>query len=168
MPLTLIALSKVDDKDAGLASSLVNTCHVVGGSIGLAILGTLAWTVVANTARSSVNAARAGHPLHATAAQIKAAQAVLDGIVHIPPELAYGMAVSNVLAEVLFSAQNGQTRPAPPSPAYRNTWPEGTAAAHHQRYPQDPRRRARPQMTSGLDKASAVIITTLLGHLAAP
>jgi hypothetical protein len=59
-----------------------------------------------------VNAARAGHPLHATAAQIKAAQAVLDGIVHIPPELANGMAVSNVLAEVLFSAQNGQTSPA--------------------------------------------------------
>ena len=37
MPLTLIALSKVDDKDAGLASSLVNTGQVVGGSIGLAI-----------------------------------------------------------------------------------------------------------------------------------
>jgi hypothetical protein len=68
-----------------------------------------------------VNAARADHPLHATAAQIMAAQAVLDGIVHIPPELAYGMAVNNVLAEVLFSAQNDQARPAPPSPAYRNT-----------------------------------------------
>jgi hypothetical protein len=42
IPLTLMALSKVDDKDVGLASSLVNTRHVVGGSIGLAILGTLA------------------------------------------------------------------------------------------------------------------------------
>ena len=29
MPLTLIALSKVDDKDAGLASSLVNTGSIV-------------------------------------------------------------------------------------------------------------------------------------------
>ena len=58
MPLTLIALSKVDDKDAGLASSLVNTCRMVGGSIGLAILGTVAWSVVANTARSSANARR--------------------------------------------------------------------------------------------------------------
>jgi hypothetical protein len=36
MPLTLIALSKVDDKDAGLASRLVNTGRMVGGSIGLA------------------------------------------------------------------------------------------------------------------------------------
>jgi hypothetical protein len=58
MPLTLIALSKVDDQDAGLASSLVNTGRMVGGSIGLAILGTVAWSVVANTARSSANARR--------------------------------------------------------------------------------------------------------------
>ena len=85
MPLTLIALSKIDDKDAGLASSLVNAGQVVGGSIGLAILGTVAWTVVANTARNSANsaraaalaAARAGRPLHMTGMQAKAAQARL-------------------------------------------------------------------------------------------
>jgi hypothetical protein len=35
-----------------------------------------------------VNAARAGYPLHGTAAKFKAAQAVLAGIVHAPPELA--------------------------------------------------------------------------------
>ena len=57
----------------------------VGGSIGLAILGTVAWTVVATTARSSaaaaksaaVAAASAGHPRRLTAAQAKAAQAGL-------------------------------------------------------------------------------------------
>jgi EmrB/QacA subfamily drug resistance transporter len=72
MPATLVALSKVDDADAGLASSLLNTGQQVGGSIGLALLGTVAWTVVANTAKSSA-AARAGHPLHGTPAQVKAA-----------------------------------------------------------------------------------------------
>src|SRR5437763_7636327 len=56
-PLTLTSLSKVHDADAGLAFSLINTGQVVGGSIGLAILGTVAWTVVVNTAR---NAAHAG------------------------------------------------------------------------------------------------------------
>lgn len=56
--MTLIALSKVDDQDVGLASSLVNTGRMAGGSIGLAILGTVAWSVVANTARSSANARR--------------------------------------------------------------------------------------------------------------
>ena len=76
MPATLVALSKVDDRDAGLASSLVNTGQQVGGSIGLAVLGTIAWTVVSNTARTSaaaakaaaIAAAKAGHPLHASAA----------------------------------------------------------------------------------------------------
>ena len=56
--MTLIALSKVDDEDVGLAFSLVNTGRMAGGSIGLAILGTVAWSVVANTARSSANAKR--------------------------------------------------------------------------------------------------------------
>ena len=53
MPVTLVALSKVADRDAGVASSLVNTGQQVGGSIGLAILGTVAWTVVANIARNA-------------------------------------------------------------------------------------------------------------------
>ena len=77
MPLTLVALSKVSDRDAGLAASLPNVGQQVGGSIGLAILGTVAWTVVATTARHSAAAAaaaaRAGHPLAGTAAQVTAA-----------------------------------------------------------------------------------------------
>jgi hypothetical protein len=67
-PLTLTSLSKVDDAEAGLASSLINTGQVVGGSIGLAILGTVAWTVVVNTARSAAHAA--GNAAHAGSAQV--------------------------------------------------------------------------------------------------
>src|SRR5580704_11763649 len=78
MPATLVALSKVADRDAGLASSLPNVGQQVGGAIGLAILGTVAWTVVANTARHAATvahsaaaaAAKAGHPLQAKAAQV--------------------------------------------------------------------------------------------------
>jgi hypothetical protein len=77
MPLTLVALSRVSDRDAGLAASLPNVGQQVGGSIGLAILGTVAWTVVANTLHSSTAAAaaaaKAGHPLAGTAAQVKTA-----------------------------------------------------------------------------------------------
>jgi EmrB/QacA subfamily drug resistance transporter len=82
MPLTLVALSKVQERDAGIASSLVNTGQQVGGSIGLAILGTVAWTVVANTARTSAAAAKAaaahaaaaGHAIKPTHAQLAQAQ----------------------------------------------------------------------------------------------
>ena len=66
MPLTLVALSRVSDRDAGLAASLPNVGQQVGGSIGLALLGTVAWTVVANTAHKSAAAAaaaaKAGRP----------------------------------------------------------------------------------------------------------
>ena len=85
MPVTLVAMSKVSDRDAGLAGSLVNTGQQVGGSIGLAILGTVAWTVVANTSRGLVSSAKhaaaqaaaAGHPLHPTAAQLARAQTAI-------------------------------------------------------------------------------------------
>jgi hypothetical protein len=42
MPLTLIATTGLDDDDQGLASGLFNTSQQVGGSLGLAILSTLA------------------------------------------------------------------------------------------------------------------------------
>jgi EmrB/QacA subfamily drug resistance transporter len=69
MPITLIALSKVKDADAGVASSLINTGQQVGGSIGLAVLGTVAWTVVANSLHSQLAAAaaKAGNTAQAAA-----------------------------------------------------------------------------------------------------
>ena len=65
VPLSLVALAKVPDKDAGVASSLLNTGQQVGGSIGLAILGTVAWSAVSSNARSAATAAGA----HLTKAQ---------------------------------------------------------------------------------------------------
>ena len=56
VPLSLVALAKVPDKDSGVASSLLNTGQQVGGSIGLAILGTVAWSAVSSNARSATAA----------------------------------------------------------------------------------------------------------------
>ena len=74
MPLTLVAMSRVADAESGVAASLLNTGQQVGGSIGLAVLGTVAWTVVANSIRSqaaaaATAAARAGHPRAAASRQ---------------------------------------------------------------------------------------------------
>jgi EmrB/QacA subfamily drug resistance transporter len=56
VPLQLVALAGVPQADAGAAASLVNVGRQVGGSIGLALLGTVAWTVVANSARAQAHA----------------------------------------------------------------------------------------------------------------
>jgi len=52
VPLPMVALARVAESDSGVASSLVNTGRQVGGALGLAVLGTVAWTVTANSARS--------------------------------------------------------------------------------------------------------------------
>jgi EmrB/QacA subfamily drug resistance transporter len=58
VPLPLVALARVGEADSGVASSLLNVGRQVGGSIGLAVLGTVAWTVVADGARAHAAAAR--------------------------------------------------------------------------------------------------------------
>ena len=64
VPLALVALHKVAEQDSGVASSLLNTAQQVGGAIGLALLGTVAWTTVADSVRTQVaQAAGAGRPL---------------------------------------------------------------------------------------------------------
>jgi EmrB/QacA subfamily drug resistance transporter len=69
VPLQLVALARVGDEDSGLASSLLGTGQQVGGAIGLAALGTVAWTAVASSLRSQMAhaAAAAGRPGHALA-----------------------------------------------------------------------------------------------------
>jgi EmrB/QacA subfamily drug resistance transporter len=56
VPLSLLALAKVAHHDTGVASSLLNAGLQVGGSIGLAVLGTVAWTVVARSLRAHATA----------------------------------------------------------------------------------------------------------------
>jgi hypothetical protein len=52
VPLSLVALARVGEADTGVASSLLNAGRQVGAAIGLAVLGTVAWTVAANGARA--------------------------------------------------------------------------------------------------------------------
>ena len=51
VPLQLLSLTRVDEADSGVAASLLNAGRQVGGAIGLAVLGTVGWTVVADNAR---------------------------------------------------------------------------------------------------------------------
>ena len=63
--------------DTGVASSLVNVGQQVGGAIGLAIVGTVAWSAVASSRQSAAAAAAAAAQagVHPSAAQAAALQA---------------------------------------------------------------------------------------------
>ena len=77
VPVSLVALAGVGNNDAGVASSLLNTGQQVGGSIGLAILGTVAWSAVANSIHAQAAAAAAAAK-HATVHLSAAQQAVVQ------------------------------------------------------------------------------------------
>ena len=77
VPISLVSLTKVANNDAGVASSLLNVGQQVGGALGLAILGTVAWSAVANSLHSQAAAAAAAAKhatVHLSAAQQAAVQ----------------------------------------------------------------------------------------------
>ena len=75
VPLPLVAMAGVPEADSGAAASLLNVGRQVGGALGLAVLGTVAWTVVANSARAASAVSHAVSPsvLPAVAARGQAA-----------------------------------------------------------------------------------------------
>ena len=85
VPISLVSLSKVSNNDAGVASSLLNTGQQVGGSIGLAVLGTVAWSAVASSLRSAGASAA-----HAPAAHLSKAQEAAAQLATTNHALAYG------------------------------------------------------------------------------
>ena len=85
VPMSLVSLTKVRNADTGVASSLLNVGQQVGGSIGLAILGTVAWSAVATSLRSqtaSAAAKAAGRPLTATMQKQITDHALATGFSH--------------------------------------------------------------------------------------
>jgi EmrB/QacA subfamily drug resistance transporter len=74
VPASLVALTKVADEDAGIASSLLNTGQQVGGALGLAVLGTVAWSAVANSLHTQAAAAARTATAPLSPAKLAAAQ----------------------------------------------------------------------------------------------
>jgi hypothetical protein len=87
VPMSLVSLAKVPNNDTGVASSLFNVGQQVGGSIGLAVLGTVAWSAVASNMRSAAAAAAHAPAVHLSKAQELAAQTAASN-----HALAYGFA----------------------------------------------------------------------------
>jgi predicted MFS family arabinose efflux permease len=80
VPLQLLSLTRVGEADSGVAASLLNAGRQVGGAIGLAVLGTVAWTVVADNAHSGAAAVGSSAYQHALAVGFDRAFLVGAGI----------------------------------------------------------------------------------------
>ena len=78
VPLTLMVVSHVKNEEAGAASSLLNIGQQIGGSIGLAAIGTVAWTSVAHSVRDQMTAAAASGSAGAA-----------SGTADLPPQILY-------------------------------------------------------------------------------
>jgi EmrB/QacA subfamily drug resistance transporter len=87
VPITLMVVSHVDHTEAGAASSMLNIGQQIGGSIGLAAIGTIAWTSVANTVRSGMAAAAANGAAGASGAAGAAGGA--QGAPAVPPAILF-------------------------------------------------------------------------------
>jgi len=81
VPLTLMVVTHVKNEEAGAASSLLNIGQQIGGSIGLAAIGTIAWTAVAQSVKDQTTAA--------TASGAAEGAGPASGAAGLPPEVLY-------------------------------------------------------------------------------
>jgi len=86
VPITLTVVSKVAPQEAGVASSGINIGQQVGGAIGLAAIGTIAWGGVAHSVTSQFAAAPGAAAGGASAASAAASGGGLTG--HLPTTVA--------------------------------------------------------------------------------
>ncbi len=110
VPLTLNAVSQVAPKETGLASALLNTSQQVGGSLGLAVLVTVAATVTRSTLAGAHTAASAalGATSHAALlhAEVAGTQAALR-VGALGALLGFAIAVVGVRASGTTAAAGG-------------------------------------------------------------
>jgi len=66
VPLTMALVAGISDEHAGIASSMFNAGQQVGGAVGLAVIGSVAWTIVSNHVRHALARVPAGHAAAAT------------------------------------------------------------------------------------------------------
>ena len=63
VPLTMTLVAGIADEHSGVASSMFNAGQQIGGAVGLAVIGSVAWTVVNRHVRDSLSDVAAGRNL---------------------------------------------------------------------------------------------------------
>jgi len=100
VPMTLAAVSGVDDADAGIASALLNTSQQVGGALGLAVLSTIAGSIANSRLPDAAATLYRGLSMH-DAASVHAASAALTEGFSASFMVAVGLFVAGSLTTLL-------------------------------------------------------------------
>jgi EmrB/QacA subfamily drug resistance transporter len=100
VPISLVSLSKVADSDSGIASSMLNVGQQLGGSIGLAVLGTVSWSAYATSFGKQAAAAHLSPAQLASPPQAIIAHALAVGI-HRGFLVAAGIALLGLVVTVV-------------------------------------------------------------------
>jgi EmrB/QacA subfamily drug resistance transporter len=108
VPLTLTVMSRVRSDEAGLASALLNTSQQIGGSLGLAVLVTVATTVTAASSHAGVAGAGA-----AVTHGYDVAFRVAAGVAFVAFALAVAVIRGSRPAAALWRAGDNEPEPEP-------------------------------------------------------
>ncbi|MEU1520052.1 MFS transporter [Streptomyces sp. NPDC005811] len=79
VPLTLTAVSGVEDQESGIASAVLNTSQQIGGALGIAVLSAVATSAAENRVPDTVNALARGLAAKDSALVEKAVTALTHG-----------------------------------------------------------------------------------------
>lgn len=121
-PMTIVGVSRIREREMGVASSLEHAGRQIGGSVGLAVLGTIAWTQVIDNQHHAL--AKAGQSATAPGSAPLLQKALVDGFSRGFMLAGVVMLLAAVIAAVTIKLRKDEIPP-PPGEAL----PEGDAAA---------------------------------------
>jgi EmrB/QacA subfamily drug resistance transporter len=78
VPLTMVLVAGIADEHAGVASSMFNAGQQVGGAVGLAVIGSVSWTVINRHVHTALEAVAATDPAAAARTAVQPGSALYD------------------------------------------------------------------------------------------
>ncbi len=113
VPLTMTVVAGIADENAGVASSMFNAGQQVGGALGLAVIGSVTWTVVNNKVHTI--AASTPGASGATAHRIAYDAAMTSGI-HTAMLMGAGAAITALAIALVIIRVRREDLPDTPMP----------------------------------------------------
>jgi Major Facilitator Superfamily len=141
VPLTMTLIAGISDEHAGIASSMFNAGQQVGGAAGLAVIGSVAWTIINNHVKHALASLPPGH---AAPAGSPAYHHALTAGIHAALTIGAAATILSLIVTLAAIRVRRENLPASPLPAYPPSEPQ---PPHPE--PQDPGLRSSADSLAG-------------------